>query len=108
MSIRTQTPVTLKITISSTIPAKISSTALKVRSFLVEAPSANTGTVYVADSSGHCAAGNAHELPSKQSIGFSGDELRGQDMYLDLSQFWLGGTHTGDFAVVTYLADGSQ
>lgn len=98
-------PVSLAvITITSGTPIQLPTAASDCYGILVQAPAANTGKVYVGDSSVSKTGPRGYELAAGQTFGLDGfDYPHGLDTLMT-QDFWVDGTASGDHVLITYIA----
>lgn len=97
-------PVTVAvITITSGTPIQLSAASSDCFGILVQAPAANTGKVYVGDSSTSKTGPRGYELAAGQTFGLDGfDYPHGLETVM-LQDFYVDGTVSGDHVLVTYI-----
>ena len=76
---------------------------LTVKSFTIEAPAANTGSVYIGISDASAKVGAGHDLGPGDVMTISGDLYAQGQIYLNIYDFYFDGATTGNKLVVSYL-----
>lgn len=90
---------------SAGTPQLITSISTVVSSYMIEAVSTNTGSVYIGDSVANTTSTKAHKLVPGDILEVIADNYEHRKCYLDLADIYFDGDTTGNKIVVSYLQD---
>ena len=76
---------------------------LTVKSFTIEAPASNTGSVYIGVSDATAKVGVGHDLGPGDIMVVTGDSYAQGAVYVNLFDYYFDGATTGNKLVVSYL-----
>lgn len=107
--IRKYTLLSTPVIASGGTPQRLSASSLEVGTVLLEAPTANSGSVFVGSSSAGVLAGDYNELSPGEAMELSveGDYSDDDIVVLDLTDIWIDGT-TSDELKVAYFTQTSR
>lgn len=86
-------------------PVQVSATPLYVRSYIGQAHHANSGKIFIGNSSANALSANAHALTARETFGIDGDVLKDRSLQFDLSNIWVDSDTNGSKLIVSYMQE---